>query len=514
MRYGKFPLFVVMMVVVSTGVAAAAEISLKQVTFPERNQVEISFTRDARAPEATLNADVQYREGQAKIDLKFKEMKPAVLFGGDVTCYVLWAAALDGTVENLGELWVRDDSETLLYSTGLKSFAMMVTAESHPLVDQPSDLVMFISRSSPEKKAVTEPFTFSDFAPTPRIEFPSVAKVIWDRDQNLDLRQAETAYELAVEAGAAQYSASLISRAGTTLAQARSFAAQSKTKKAVDYSRRTATLAAQAMQMTAQQKEAEALAAEIARRQAETKALEDRAKAAEDGAIAAKLSLAEANQSIAEANLAIEQARTQRVAAEAAVLAAQQELSRIQSEKAELQSTVEALDSQARALEDKANTLEDQARALEEEKARLSARLAGALSQVSDTRSSARGTIVNLPDILFDLNEATLKTEARIVLAKLAGILLIMPELNLRIEGHTDSTGSREHNQRLSERRAMSVRDFLAQQGIAAQRAVAVGYGFDRPVADNSTREGRARNRRVDIVVAEGVIAEEAAPTQ
>jgi len=507
MRYGRIPLFVVLMLAVSTRAATATEISLRQVTFPERNQVEIAFTRDARAPEATLIAEVQYREGQAKIDLRFKEMKPAVLFGGDVTCYVLWAAALDGTVENLGELWVRDDSETLLYSTGLKSFAMLVTAESHPLVDKPSDLVMFISRASPEKKAVTEVFTFSDFAPTPEIEFPSVAKVIWDRDQDLDLRQAETAYELAAKAGAADYTPSLLARAGTTLAQARTFAAQNKTKKAIDYSRRTATLSAQAMQMTAQQKESEALAAEIARRQAETTALEDRAKEAEENALAAKASLAEAQLAIAEANQAIEKAEFQRIAADAAVLGAQQELSRIESEKVELQATVSALDTQAR-------TLEETARNLQQEKARLSARLAGALSQVSDTRSSARGMIVNLPDILFDTNEATLKTEARIVLAKLAGILLIMPELNLRIEGHTDSTGSADYNQQLSERRAMSVRDFLALQGIAAQRVVAVGYGFDRPVADNTTREGRAKNRRVDIVIAEGVIAEDTSAVQ
>ena len=120
--------------------------------------------------------------------------------------------------------------------------------------------------------------------------------------------------------------------------------------------------------------------------------------------------------------------------------------------------------------------------------------------------------IVNLPDILFDTNEATLKTETRIVLAKLAGILLIMPELNLRVEGHTDSTGSADHNQGLSERRALSVRDYLAQQGIAVRRTVAVGYGFDRPVADNTTSVGRAKNRRVEIIIAEGEIAEEMAP--
>jgi outer membrane protein OmpA-like peptidoglycan-associated protein len=115
--------------------------------------------------------------------------------------------------------------------------------------------------------------------------------------------------------------------------------------------------------------------------------------------------------------------------------------------------------------------------------------------------------IVSLPDILFDTDQATLKNDAKIVIAKLAGILLILPELNLRVEGHTDSTGSADYNQDLSERRAVSVRDFLAQQGIGGQRMVAVGYGLSRPVADNATREGRAKNRRVEIVIAEGEVA-------
>ena len=121
--------------------------------------------------------------------------------------------------------------------------------------------------------------------------------------------------------------------------------------------------------------------------------------------------------------------------------------------------------------------------------------------KVADTQSSARGMIVNLPDILFDLNEATLKTEARIVLAKLAGILLIMPELNLRIEGHTDSTGSVEYNLDLSQQRASAVLDFLAGEGVTAARLRAVGKGMESPVADNATPDGRALNRRVSILV-------------
>jgi outer membrane protein OmpA-like peptidoglycan-associated protein len=145
---------------------------------------------------------------------------------------------------------------------------------------------------------------------------------------------------------------------------------------------------------------------------------------------------------------------------------------------------------------------------LREEKAQLSNRLEGALGQVAETRSTARGMIVNLPDILFDVNQSTLKPDAKLVIAKLAGILLIMQDLNLRVEGHTDATGPYDYNLRLSEDRARSVVQFLAEQGIAATRMVAEGYGPDRPIASNDTGEGRSRNRRVELVIAEGTVAE------
>ena len=469
------------------GVGEATEVTLNQVTFPERNQIEIDFVRDQRAPEATMNADVQYREGQAEMKVRFREMKPAILFAGDVTCYVLWAVTRDGTVENMGELWVRDDSETVEYSTGLKSFAMMVTAEPHPLVSEPSELVMFRSLAAKGKKIPSAQFTFSGLGPAPAIEYPSVAKVIWDRSEPLDLRQAQKAYELAVNAGAEAYAPTQLLRARTILAQASGFTTGRKNKAAVDYSRRSLALSAEALQVTSRRKEAEAVEAEIARRTAEMEGLTARAGEAEASAAAAAAALVEANR-------AIEEVQRSRTEAEAAVLAAQGELSRIETERIALAASVSAL--------------EVQSAELEREKADLSARLRGALSQVADTQQSARGMIVSLPDILFDLNEATLKNEAKIVIAKLAGILLILPELNLRVEGHTDSTGSAGYNQGLSERRAATVRDFLAQQGIGGQRMMAVGYGLTRPVADNSTREGRAENRRVEIVIAEGVISE------
>ena len=109
-------------------------------------------------------------------------MKPAILFGGDVTCYVLWAVTPDGTADNLGELWVRSESDSVDFSTGLKSFAMMVTAESNPQVSEPSELVMFWNEAAKAKKAKSDPFTFSAFGPAPAIEYPSVARVIWDHE--------------------------------------------------------------------------------------------------------------------------------------------------------------------------------------------------------------------------------------------------------------------------------------------------------------------------------------------
>ncbi len=486
MRSQVLRCFTVGLIATLAGTVQATDLTLQQVTFPERKQVDIGFTRDSRAPDATLAAEVEYREGQASMKIRFRNMKPAVLFGGDVTSYVLWAVTRDGTVENLGELWVRNASDSVAYSTGLKSFALMVTAESHPLVSAPSDLVMFWSEAVDSKKAKSTPFTFSAFEPAPKIEYPSIAKVIWDGTEPLDLAQAEKAFELAEEAGAEEYAPSVFQRAKTTLAQAQNFSKGNKSKELMDYSRRSLALSAEALQVTKRQKEAEAVEAEIARRTAEMQALEEQASSA-------KTRAEEAEESTAAATAALAESRAQKEQADAAVEAAQRELDQIVAERLQLQAEV--------------SMLSEQAAGLEREKAELSSRLAGALSQVADTQSSARGMIVSLPDILFDTNEATLKSEARVVLAKLAGILLILPDLNLRIEGHTDSTGSAEYNQQLSEKRATSVRVFLTEQGIAASRMVAVGYGFDRPVASNDTREGRAKNRRVEIVIAEGEVA-------
>ena len=125
----------------------------------------------------------------------------------------------------------------------------------------------------------------------------------------------------------------------------------------------------------------------------------------------------------------------------------------------------------------------------------------GQLNSVLATSESARGLIVNMSDVLFDTGKYTLKPNTQISLAKVAGILQAYPGLKLQVEGYTDSVGSDEYNQKLSENRADAVRNFLLTQGVQQDNITSTGYGKAKPVADNSTSAGRAQNRRVQLVV-------------
>ena len=116
-------------------------------------------------------------------------------------------------------------------------------------------------------------------------------------------------------------------------------------------------------------------------------------------------------------------------------------------------------------------------------------------------RETERGLELTLGDILFDVDQATLKPGAMQNLYRLATFLKQYPDRGVLVEGHTDSTGSDAYNLSLSERRAESVRSFLTQNGIEATRVLSRGYGKSYPVAGNDTAAGRQRNRRVDVVI-------------
>jgi outer membrane protein OmpA-like peptidoglycan-associated protein len=140
------------------------------------------------------------------------------------------------------------------------------------------------------------------------------------------------------------------------------------------------------------------------------------------------------------------------------------------------------------------------------QKEEMRARLLAQLNQVLQTRDTARGLIVNMPDVLFDFNKYSLKPEARERLAKVSGIIEAYPGLKLEVEGHTDSIGSDEYNLQLSDKRADSVRAYLISNGVRPDSVTAEGLGKADPIADNATAAGRKLNRRVDMIVSGEVI--------
>ena len=519
----KFFLSVILIRGLFTLWLAAAEKTLEVVRFPERRNVELRMIHSRRVPTATMKAKFRFQEGQMRIDVSYTKMKPAVLFGGDITSFVLWAVSRDGKAENLGELWVRPEKadDTLRFSTGQRTFALMVTAEPYYQIDKPSDFLIFWNGGSQDPQAPSSPISFTDLGEPSQCAIERLDCVKYDGKTPVDVLQAEKTYEMAEGMKAGDYASALMADAMTTLQQSRQMARSSSSRKgAQDYARRSVASSNEAIRITLRRLEAEQLDAEIQQRRAEIEQLEGRARESEDRARRVR---EEADRQVA----ALEE---QKSAAEQQVSSSRDQLRQIQSDKARIeaerdslnQATVE-LKSQREALTLSISDLESESARLRSEKERLAQkkaqveldkqktedRLQAALSQVADTCESARGLILNLPDILFDVNKATLKTELKTAIAKLAGILLIMPEHRVRIEGHTDSTGSEEYTLKLSTERAQSVLGFLAEEGIDDSRLKAVGYGLTRPIAENDTREGRQKNRRVEIIISDQEIGEE-----
>lgn len=118
-----------------------------------------------------------------------------------------------------------------------------------------------------------------------------------------------------------------------------------------------------------------------------------------------------------------------------------------------------------------------------------------------ELRETDRGVVVTLGDVLFASGETTLEPEAEARLQDVVDLLASEPGKQIRIEGHTDSTGSASANMRISRQRAEAVRDALVDLGIEAERIQAVGMGEDFPIATNETAEGRSQNRRVDVIL-------------
>ncbi len=466
-------------ILLMSGALAAAELPLTALLVPDGKTLDLNFTRSTRAPsKASMSATVKMEKTQATVDLRFDKMEPAILFAGDFSTYVLWAVAIDGTVDNLGEVFVdrKDCSGTQPFFTTRKIFALIVTAEPYAATNRPTEVVLFTSGGVVMSGVKTTPFTFKDFAPGPRPALDSIAGFQYSDDTPVTYKQAQKVVEAANKMNAAEVNPNAMRDAQAALASAdNAFKARAAKKTIIDFSRVAVQMASQAIRDKVRADEAKAAAEAEAKRLAERTALEQQARSA----------LGEA----------------QRVTQELKEVEAQREALALESK--DLLGQRDRLAAEKNYIAAERDAVAAEKAGIQKERDELAGRLRGALSSVAETNDSARGVIVSLPGILFDVNKATLKISAQLTVAKLAGILMVFQNMNLSIEGHTDSTGTDELNMTLSNERARSVYEFLKGQGIAESRMKYQGFGSGNPVAPNDTEVNRAKNRRVEVVLTE-----------
>ncbi|MEW6367713.1 MAG: OmpA family protein [Acidobacteriota bacterium] len=176
--------------------------------------------------------------------------------------------------------------------------------------------------------------------------------------------------------------------------------------------------------------------------------------------------------------------------------------------RAEREAQLQKLQAETEAVRAKAAADEEARQRLkaETERAELRAKLLRQFNEILPTRETERSLVVNIGDVLFDFDRHSLRDEAREKLARFAGILLNYPDLKIRCEGHTDSIGTAEYNQDLSEKRAQAAADYLNTLGVDRSRLYYEGLGENAPIASNDSRFGRQKNRRVEMIVSGEVI--------
>ena len=315
----------------------------------------------------------------------------------------------------------------------------------------------------------------------------------------LSLYEAINAVQIAKYAKADEFAGDSYSDAQKLLQQAQDYQDRKQwnpsimtSKEAVQKAEDARIVSLRRQQQLALQKEREdAAAREAAQKQ---RALEAQQQA---DAEAHQRALAEETARIADANAKSE--ATQRAAADQA--RAQADLLRQQADAARAEAAAQA--ERANAAASEADRLRAQAEA---DKNRLREQLLQQFNAVLPTQETPRGLVVKMQDVLFDIGKYALRPDAREALAKISGIVISHPGLNLQVEGYTDITGSSAFNQKLSEERANTVRDYLAKQGIDGQTMTSIGYGPQYPVASYDTAAGRKQNRRVELVVSGEVI--------
>jgi outer membrane protein OmpA-like peptidoglycan-associated protein len=508
----------------------------KAINYNHRSgPTNIDFRGTALMPAARGEAKVESKQGVIKIEARMHKMEPATKYGPEYLTYVMWAITPEGRATNVGEVLLNGDNSKLDATSDLQSFGLIITAEPYFAVTQPSDVVVmenFVRHDTTgtieEVDAKYELLTRGQY--TLNVNPADIKPLRLDRKVPLELYEARNAVQIARWAGAPQYAAETFQKAVQGLENAEGYLQGKSGKKPIGtVAREAVQMAEDARIITVKKIEEERLASE---RQAGV----DREARAESARLAALAETdrvaqkAEADRRAAQADAdRLKQANDAQTAAaladadrlkhenEARLAAAQTDVARLQLEKdaqgaaaqAEADRLKQENDAQrAAAQADLDRAAKEKAQA-EAEKTALRAQLLLQFNAILQTRDTARGLIVNMSDVLFDTAKYSLRPLAREKLAKVAGIISGHPGLRLAVEGYTDSVGGDDYNQRLSEQRGASVRDYLTGAGMAAGSVTSQGFGKTQPVASNDTAAGRQQNRRVELVVSGEIIGTE-----
>jgi outer membrane protein OmpA-like peptidoglycan-associated protein len=459
---------------------------------------KINFQGTDLMPSAAGEAKVESKRGALEVEVEFSGLDRPTSFGNEYLTYVLWAISPEGRPVNIGEVLVGDNHRSKLdVTTDLQAFAMIVTAEPYYAVRRPSNLVVLENSIRSDTVGATEvvdaKFELIDrggYIPTGYKFDP----VILNAKLPLEFFEARNALRIAKSAGAERYATSSYEKAVNQMNEADALATgkHENKKSLVALSRETVQTAEDAREIAMKHIDEE-------RTEAERRAGSHREAAAENRAINAEAATADALHARREAdrrNLDAQAAAQQAAGAQA-------DAERDRRDAQEKQRAAEADSDRNRAA---AASSDAQLQQAVHDREELRARLLQQFNLILETRDTARGLVVNMSDVLFDSGKFTLRPLAREKLAKISGIVLAYPSLNLAIEGNTDSVGTEAFNQDLSEKRAEGVRSYLTQQGIPEGSTTATGFGKTRPIASNDTSEGRQQNRRVELIVSGEVI--------
>jgi outer membrane protein OmpA-like peptidoglycan-associated protein len=413
---------------------------------PEGKKMKIAVAGTAAAPAAKGVAEVEYKQGRSTIKLGVDKLPDPRRVGPFYTTYVAWVVRGDEVVEKLAEVPVK--KQDVSGSTSARTLGLIITAEPYAAVALPSPLVVAELKASDRPDPTVQSSLVSYQGDTGEL-YQGLSDASGHTPDSLTplvVLGARRSVAVARRAQAEQYAQAELGMAAGRL-DSLEWLWNRNPKDERTYSE----LARETMRR-----------ADIARRLAVDRAEE-----------AAR---------VAERERTEEERRQQQAAQQAALDSASQA-----------------------AAQARANAEREAQRRVEAEKqaADLESRLFASVSSILETRTEARGMIATLAGVNFETNKAALKPVAREKLSKLSGILLGYPgEYKLGVEGHTDSVGTDAYNQKLSQARAESVRDFLVEQGIPTERIPSTqGFGRARPVAPNDTPGNREKNRRVEIVI-------------